>query len=172
MATNTYALAANFLFWCAVFALLVCVFVYDWYHQMIPDAFLYPLIGLGIVGLIWHRPFFDCLMMPNVWMLLAGPLVALPAFVIWLGTRGRGMGFGDVLLLLPLGWLVGISNGFAGLLLAFWLGAAYGIALITIGKKGLKSAVAFGPFIIIGFALAFLCDINMQGIAHFFGTLL
>jgi len=172
MATDAYAFAANFLFWCAVFALLICVFVYDWHHQMIPDAFLYPLIGLGIVGLIWHRPFFDCLMMPNAWMLIAGPLVAMPAFVIWLATRGRGMGFGDVLLLLPLGWLVGVGTGFAGLLFAFWLGALYGVILIASGKKSMKSAVAFGPFIIIGFALAFLCDIDMQSIANFFGSLI
>lgn len=170
--TNPYAFAMNIFFWFAVFSFLVLVFVYDWYHQMIPDNFLYPLIGLGIAGLIWHRPIFDCLMLPNIWMILAGPLVALPVFIIWRMTGGKSMGLGDVLLLLPLGWLAGVSQGFAGLLLAFWLGAIYGIIMMGLGKKGMKSAIAFGPFIIIAFAIAFFYNIDMMSIAEFFGKLM
>ncbi len=169
---HPYAFIINLIFWFAVFSFLILVFVYDWYHQMIPDNFLYPLIGLGVAGLVWHRPLFECLMVPNIWMILAGPLVALPAFVIWHMTQGRGMGFGDVLLLLPLGWLAGISRGFAGLMLAFWLGAIAGIALMVHGNKKMNSAIAFGPFIIIGFAIAFLYNVDMNSIAGFFANLL
>lgn len=172
MYAHPYAFLSNLFFWFAVFSFLILVFVYDWYHQMIPDNFLYPLIGLGVAGLVWHRPLFDCLMIPNIWMLLAGPLVALPVFIIWHMTHGRGMGFGDVLLLLPLGWLAGISRGFAGLLLAFWLGAVAGIVMIIHGDKKMKSAIAFGPFIIIGFAIAFLYNVDMESIAGFFSSLL
>lgn len=164
--------AANFIFWAAVFSFLILIFVYDAYHQMIPDAFLRPLIALGVAGLFWHRPLFDCLMLPNVWMVLAGPLVALPAFIIWRITRGRGMGFGDVLLLVPLGWLAGLSQGFAGLLFAFWIGAAYGVILLALHKKHLKSAIPFGPFLIIGFAIAFFYNVDMMSIAEFFGKLM
>ncbi len=170
--TNPFAFILNILFWFSVFSFLVLIFVYDWHHQVIPDDFLYPLFGLGVAGLVWHRPFFDCLMIPNIWMVLAGPLIALPIFVIWLITKGRGMGFGDVLLLLPLGWLIGISRGFAGLLLSFWIGALAGIVMMAWGVKKMKSAVPFGPFLIIGFTIAFLYNIDMMSIANFFAKLL
>lgn len=170
--TAPYAFFMNLIFWAAVVSFLMLIFVYDSHHQMIPDDFLYPLIGLSIAGLVWHRPLFDCLMIPNIWTLLAGPVVALPVFVLWHMTRGRGMGFGDVLLLLPLGWLAGISRGLAGLLMAFWLGAIFGVVLLAHGKKNMKSPIAFGPFIIIGFMLAFLYNIDMADIANFFATLL
>lgn len=163
---------ANFIFWAAVFSFLILIFVYDAYHQMIPDAFLRPLAALAIVGLVWHRPFFDCLVLPNVWMIMAGPLVALPAFIIWRLTKGKGMGYGDVVLLVPLGWLAGVSQGFAGLLLAFWIGAIYGLTLLALHKKHLKSAIAFGPLLIIGFTLAFLYSIDMGDIALFFSNLM
>lgn len=170
--TNPEAYLSNLIFYFAVFSFLILIFVYDFYHQMVPDAFLYPLIALGICGIIWHRPLFDCLMVPDIWMILAGPVVALPVFLIWTLTKGRGMGFGDVLLLLPLGWLAGISKGLAGLLLAFWIGAVAGVIMMAHGKKGMKSAIAFGPFIIIGFAIAFLYNVDMGSIADFFGRLI
>ena len=169
---NPHAFLVNLLFWFAVFSFLVLIFVYDWYHQRIPDNFLYPLIGLGVAGLVWHRPLFDCLVIPNLWLIASGPIVALPVFLIWVITRGRGMGFGDVLLLLPLGWLAGISSGFAGLLLAFWIGALVGIIMLASGMKKMQSSIAFGPLLIIGFAIAFFCNIDMGNIASFFGKLI
>ncbi len=172
MYLSPYTFIVNLIFWFAVFSFLVLIFVYDWHHQMIPDDFLYPLIGLGFTSIIWHMPDFSCLQIPNVWTLLAGPLVALPVFIMWRMTRGKGMGFGDVLLLLPLGWLSGISAGFAGLLLSFWMGAIAGIIMMIMGKKGMKSSIAFGPFIIIGFAVALLYNVDMGSIANFFGKLL
>ena len=64
-----------------------------------------------------------------------------------------GMGFGDVKLSGVLGlytaWL-GWDVWGAGLMLGFLLGGFFGIGLVLIKRAGRKTAVPFGPFMIIG----------------------
>ena len=62
------------------------------------------------------------------------------------------MGFGDAKLALGIGWLLGITNGIAAITLAFWIGAIVGILLLYLSKNkyGLKSSIAFGPFMVLG----------------------
>jgi leader peptidase (prepilin peptidase)/N-methyltransferase len=64
-----------------------------------------------------------------------------------------GMGFGDVKLSGVLGlytaWL-GWEVWAAGLLLGFLLGGAFGIVLVLAGRGGRKTAIPYGPFMIIG----------------------
>lgn len=70
-----------------------------------------------------------------------------------------GMGFGDVKLAgvlgLYLGWL-GWGVLAVGLFLGFFLGGAFGIALIAVKKGGRKTAVPFGPFMLGGALVAIL----------------
>jgi leader peptidase (prepilin peptidase)/N-methyltransferase len=70
-----------------------------------------------------------------------------------------GMGFGDVKLAGVLGmytgWL-GWGNWAVGLFLGFFLGGVFGIALIAARRGGRKSAVPFGPFMLLGVLLAVL----------------
>lgn len=153
----------NILFYFAVYSFLVLIFVYDWHHKIIPDDFVYPLMILSLVAVFYGNP--------TLIGWLSGPILAAPILALWLITRGRGMGFGDVKLLLPIGWILGLSAGFAGLLIAFWLGAIYGIIVIIFGNKKWKSEIPFGPFIIIGAILAFLYNIDMTSIARIFGSL-
>ena len=70
----------------------------------------------------------------------------------------RGMGFGDVKLAGVIGLVLGyfswwmlVIGAFAG----FFLGAVVGVALIAVGAGGRKTAVPFGPFMVLG-ALAAL----------------
>jgi leader peptidase (prepilin peptidase)/N-methyltransferase len=69
-----------------------------------------------------------------------------------------GMGFGDVklagvigLLLGYLGWAELVVGAFAG----FFLGAVVGVAVMAVGAGGRKTALPFGPFMVLG-ALAAL----------------
>lgn len=70
-----------------------------------------------------------------------------------------GMGFGDVKLAgvlgLYTGWL-GWGAWAVGLFLGFLLGGAFGIALIALKKGGRKTAVPFGPFMLLGILIATL----------------
>jgi leader peptidase (prepilin peptidase)/N-methyltransferase len=70
-----------------------------------------------------------------------------------------GMGFGDVklsgLLGLYAAWL-GWDVWAAGLLLGFFLGGFFGVALVLARRAGRKTAVPFGPFMLLGALVAIL----------------
>ncbi|MDP3711838.1 MAG: prepilin peptidase [Mycobacteriales bacterium] len=70
-----------------------------------------------------------------------------------------GMGFGDV----KLSGVLGLYLGFlgwgelvVGLFLGFFLGGVFGIALMAVKKGGRKTAVPFGPFMLLGVLVAVL----------------
>jgi leader peptidase (prepilin peptidase)/N-methyltransferase len=70
-----------------------------------------------------------------------------------------GMGFGDVKLAGVLGlytaW-IGWGAWAVGLFLGFFLGGAFGLALIALKRGGRKTAVPFGPFMLLGVLIAVL----------------
>jgi leader peptidase (prepilin peptidase)/N-methyltransferase len=70
-----------------------------------------------------------------------------------------GMGFGDVKLSGVIGlytaWL-GWAAWAVGLFLGFFLGGLFGIALIAVRKGGRKTAVPFGPFMLLGALMGIL----------------
>ena len=107
--------------------------------------------------------------------LLAGIIISLPFFLLWLVSRGAWMGFGDVKLALGIGFLLGIPSGIYAIVLAFWIGGLVGIILLSlsaISKKAvnnnqllilgkrftIKSEIPFGPFLILGTFLAFMFE--------------
>jgi leader peptidase (prepilin peptidase)/N-methyltransferase len=69
------------------------------------------------------------------------------------------MGFGDVklsgVLGLYLGWL-GWGVWAVGLFLGFLFGGLFGVALIALRRGGRKTAVPFGPFMLLGVLVAVL----------------
>ena len=73
-------------------------------------------------------------------------------------SRGKWMGLATPSWLWGLVGFLGVSKGIAAITLAFWLGAIVGVALLYFSKKkyGLKSSIAFGPFMILGTAISFL----------------
>ena len=64
-------------------------------------------------------------------------------------SRGKGMGMGDVKLAGVLGFLLGVPVVFS-FFSSFVIGAIVGVFLLIFGKKSLKDAVPFGPFLAIG----------------------
>jgi len=161
----------------AIAALLLAIAVYDLYHTIIPDRWVYSAGGLAILAL-----FLTPVPIPTLlWFIAAGPLAALPLFALWALSRGRWMGFGDVKLALVMGWLLGVSDGVQAVFLAFVIGAlvsvcvllplpsiiarlrTWGIARSDGGKSyTMKSEVPFGPFLIASCFLVWLTQ--MYGI--------
>jgi leader peptidase (prepilin peptidase)/N-methyltransferase len=60
------------------------------------------------------------------------------------------MGVGDIKLAFFMGLVLGWSNIFLALFLAFFIGAIVGVGLIISNKKTLKSEIPFGPFLVTG----------------------
>ncbi|MBZ4020336.1 prepilin peptidase, partial [Streptomyces purpurogeneiscleroticus] len=90
--------------------------------------------------------------------LLGGLALAAAYFVLFL-IRPDGLGFGDVKLALTLGialgwygWTVLFLGAFAG----FVLGSVYGIGLLLARRADRKSAMPFGPFMVLGTLLGLL----------------
>lgn len=133
-------------------SIFIIVFVYDYLYWEIPDS---PLIfGFLIIILfkLWNLNF-------NFLKFFSNPLFpALVSFLffglIWLISKGKWMGFGDVKLGAFLGLLLGWPQIFLALFLSFGLGAILGIVLIIFKKASLKSKIPFAPFLIIGSFIA------------------
>lgn len=60
------------------------------------------------------------------------------------------MGFGDVKLAFLMGLVLSFPDIVLALFAAFLLGAIIGVGLILFKKKGLKSQIPFGPFLVGG----------------------
>jgi leader peptidase (prepilin peptidase)/N-methyltransferase len=72
-------------------------------------------------------------------------------FLLFAATKGRGMGFGDVMLVLLLGFFLGFPGIALGLYIAFVSGAIFSLLLIIVRNKRLKhDTIPFGPFLILG----------------------
>jgi prepilin signal peptidase PulO-like enzyme (type II secretory pathway) len=84
----------------------------------------------------------------------AGIMVCLPIGLIFVVSNERAMGLGDVILAGIMGFSLGIGKGLLALYIAFLVGAIVGVYLLLQKKKGMKSAVPFGPFLLIGMLIA------------------
>lgn len=151
-------------------SLLVVIGGYDIKHKIIPDAFAYSFAALAFFGLIFSSAPLA------FWDLLAGPILAFPFAFLWYVSGGRWMGLGDAKLALGMGWFLGLRGGFVAIVLAFWIGAIFGLALIAVGKimkssifaslfrhrVTMKSEIPFAPFLIVGLLLTFFVPYIMN----------
>ena len=134
-----------FLFY--VSSALIIVFIYDLKHYLIPDEVLFPAIVISLI--------YNIIIWQNMLNVLLAVIIAFGFFLfIFLISNGKWMGFGDVKLSILMGLLLGFPNVLVALFLAFFFGAIIGVILMILEKKGLKSEIPFGPFLIIGTFMA------------------
>lgn len=123
--------------------------------KRLPDLLVIPAIGvsaglLAVVAVVWRD--WGSLLQAFLGAALLGAI-----FLVLYLLPGQGLGFGDVklagLLGLFLGWL-GWPAVLLGALLPWLVNAPVVITLLLAGKVGRKSAVAFGPAMLIGALLA------------------
>ena len=127
---------------------LIVIFAYDLKHYIIPDKILFPAVLIGVLYLLVFRS-------ESLINHLFAVLVGAGFFsVLFFGSKGKWMGFGDVELAFLMGLLLGFPNILVGLFSAFLLGAIIGLVMILVRKKGLKSEIPFGPFLVIGTFIA------------------
>lgn len=140
-----------FLFLGSIFAGLFTIFIYDLKHYLIPDVVLFPLVGFTFLYRLIEIPDFEVFFLA----LLSGFLASSFFLALFLVSRGRWMGFGDVKLVFFMGLFLGYPNILVALFVAFMSGAIIGMALLTLKRKKLKSQVPFAPFLIAGTFVAF-----------------
>lgn len=121
-----------YIFDLSILSLLICIFVYDFKHKIIPDLLVYIGAGIAFIKMIISLFVFKPDMLTIFSGIFSGPLVALPFALFFIVSGGRWMGFGDSKLALILGWGLGTAYGFTAVMYSFWIGAivVLGITLI------------------------------------------
>ncbi|MGP3985352.1 prepilin peptidase [Streptomyces sp. 3N207] len=137
--------------WLLVVPLALLLATVDLAVMRLPDMLTLPLAGgtaalLGLAALLpgaggsWLRA------------LLGGLALAGAFFVLFL-ISPRAVAFGDVKLALSVGVALGWYGWgvlFAGAFLGFLSAAGYGFTLMATGRARRNSAMAFGPFMVLG----------------------
>lgn len=154
------------LYYTVLFISLGVIALYDYRHSYVPIVYLavFSFLSLAMLGM---RYMYD----PSAATLLGPLIVSLPFLLIWLITKGRALGFGDVVLFMAIGAFFGIEQGLAVLLLSIWIGALLGM-LIYISRRrygNATTAIPFVPFIVLAFLIVLFTDMSIFSIASIFG---
>ncbi len=162
------------LFYIFLFVLLLAILLYDLKHKIVPLGFSVLLLIIGLAFQAYRiynsSIFYGGTSGTLFWLdLFSGILVALPFLLIFLFTRGKAVGFGDVLLFLGVGYLLGFIFGVSVFILSIWIGAIVSLLLIYLlpHKYNRKSAIPFAPFIIIATFLVIFLHIDAMGLSLF-----
>lgn len=145
---RTWLLSLIFILLTIIF--LIVVFVVDFEHYVILDVVVFPAAAVFLLLRL-----LEDFIIPTVFFrdssLVSGLLAALAGFIffgaIWLFSRGRWMGLGDVKFMIPFGLILGFPLVFVGIMSSFIIGSLVSIPLLISGSKQLKSRVPFGTFL-------------------------
>lgn len=137
--------------------MLLLIGVYDAQMMEIPDTWNYVWVMLAIIfGVVTHGVAFVTL----------GLVIPALFFLLWHFSKGRALGFGDVIFAIGMGASLGLLPGLVAVWIASTLGALYGGWLLMKARLKkhahitLKTQVPFGPFL----ALGTFCVLMMQPI--------
>lgn len=156
-ALETPLAIAQFGVWLASLVALTILVAYDAKWFLLPDKVTFMVVGLGLVWLGLR-----IIEQGQVWPALLSTIGAVGVLgglylVLYLVSRGRWIGFGDVKLGLALGLLLGDwALALVALFTANLLGTLIVLPLLAAGKLKRDSHVPFGPLLIAGALLAFL----------------
>ncbi len=121
--------------------LIVTVFV-DIDHLLILDSMTVPVAAIGLVfALLGGRTVSG----------LEGAALGLALFgLIYVATRGAGLGLGDVKLAACLGIYLGLVHAVAAFACAFVIGAIIALPVLALRKRQGRDVLPFGPFLVLG----------------------
>lgn len=121
--------------------LLISLIFYDALYLLLPDKIIITIGGITLIYSIFFR------LEELSHLFISGFLFALGFVIIYLVSRGRAMGFGDVKLAFILGLILGYPLGLLVIIIAIWSGALWGMILMILGKATRKTALPFGTFL-------------------------
>ncbi|HBB76694.1 MAG: hypothetical protein A2186_02255 [Candidatus Levybacteria bacterium RIFOXYA1_FULL_41_10] len=158
-------LIPSLLFYLVLSSSFVVIFFSDLRYGLIPDKIVFPTLAFVIVYIsLFAKTDF-------VLSLLSAVGLFIFFFIIFLATRGKGIGLGDLKFSLLMGFSLGFPHTLVGIYLAFLTGGISAIILVLWGKKRLrKDTIPFGPFLVLGTLLSiFFGDMIVKASTRFFG---
>ena len=149
-----YGLSIDMILVSFLFSALLVLSIIDFRTFEIPFGINVFIACLGLVRLIVHR---------EIWYeyVIGFFAVSLLLLIIFLVSKGRGIGGGDVKLMAA----AGLFLGWKYVILAFILGCAYGsvIHIIRMKVSGEGKVLAMGPYLSMGIFTALVCGENIIG---------
>ena len=176
-----FQLILNFLLLTTIFATILLISIYDLKHFIIPDSFLIALFILSFL----HTSYFiisnSSSYLSIFSFFLSSIILTLPFLLIFLFSRGRWLGFGDVKYILVLAFFLGFAEGLSAIILAFWIGAVFSLIALSLkylklhlnlplirNNFTIKSEIPFGPFLSIGIIISFYFNLDIFQINELF----
>lgn len=150
----------------AITSCLLIIFITDYKYEIIP----FQVVAFGsvvtLLGIVLSQP--EVLLNHVLSAVLAGLFFLL----IFLVTKGKGMGFGDVIYAVFMGLLLGFPYILAGLYITFIGGAIISLLLVLLKKKKLHGGtIPFGPFLVMGTFIMLVAGVKvMQVISSYLGV--
>lgn len=141
-----------------VLAILVMLTATDLEQRRLPHLLLDPLILVAVLFVP-----FNPTVQPN------SALLGAVAGVVFMGALGLlvrgGVALGDLLLIAPLGLILGWPAVFVAMFVAGILSAGVSIGLLLTRRAGLRSYIPFVPFLVAGTVVTLVRDPNLLGSA-------
>lgn len=145
----------QFAIWLSAGVALAILFVYDLRWLILPDRVVFPLIGLGAAMATLFAIQADSISYFMFSLLGSVAILSGFYFLLYVISKGKWVGFGDIKLGLGLALLLA---DWQLALLAFFLANLIGTLVfapaLSTGKIKRTSHIPFGPFLIAGFVIA------------------
>ena len=133
------AMAELLLGWFLV-AVLVIVFVFDLRYMLIPRSLTLPAAALAFAANI---ALGDDILMAAIGIAVGGGFFWLQRVL----SQGKWIGGGDVYLGLLMGAALGFPLVLVALFFAYVIGAVFGVSMMAVRRKSMKSEIPFGTFL-------------------------
>ena len=141
-------------------SLAVAISVHDIRHHAIPVSWIVMVgvvgLGLAFIPSLYALSLEVTLPVAIVDRVLAGIVLPLPFFLLWIFSRGRLFGLADVELMIPIGLSLGFMGGVVAIISAFWIATIVVGMMVLVGSRLLrarnggilKQALPFAPFLL------------------------
>lgn len=141
--------------WLLAIVLLVMLAAYDYKWQLLPDVLNYAFAGVSLAFMLVRLAAFPGSVSPLSALGAVGILAGVYA-LLYVVSKGKWIGFGDVKLGVGLGLLLADWKlAFLALFLANLIGCLIVIPGMLTKKLNPQSRIAFGPLLIIGTLIAY-----------------
>lgn len=145
-----------------IVALFILIIFIDIRYFVIPDRVLI-LLTVSVVGykLLAHDTNFYQL------LIFAFGLTVFFA-ILYIISKGRWIGLGDIKLIFLIGFLFGYPMGYLSIVAAVWLAMIFSTILLIARKADLKTEIPFGSFLSVATIIFIIYSNELQEISKYF----
>ncbi len=129
----------------------VALTLFDLRWFLLPDAVVFPLMGLAAVQVLGSWLLFGGSWHAAVGSVIGAIAISGTFWLLYYMSQGKWIGFGDVKLGVVLGLLAGgLLQACLVLFIASFIGMLVALPLLVMGKASRKSHLPFGPLLLAG----------------------